>query len=146
VFGMLSGVPLDGWTVFFLAMTIATSVTGFMFPFKKLLPSHIFGIISLLLLSLAVYARYAAHLAGSFGWIYVVCAVMAQYLNFFVLIVQSFQKIPALNKLAPTQTETPFKIAQGVALLAFIGLGIGAAGAFPAGDTSKNLASELSGR
>jgi len=124
VFGMLTGEPLDGWTAFFLATTIATSVTGFMFPFQKLLPSHIVGIISLVLLGLAVYARYAAHLSGSFSWVYVVCAVLAQYLNFFVLIVQSFQKIPALKKLAPTQTETPFKIAQGVALLAFIGIGI----------------------
>ncbi|MEI9951705.1 MAG: hypothetical protein WDO74_22680 [Pseudomonadota bacterium] len=113
VFGMLTGDPLDGWTAFFLATTIATSVTGFMFPFEKLLPSHIVGAISLVLLGLAVYARYAAHLAGSYAWIYVVCAVIAQYLNFFVLIVQSFQKIPALKKLAPTQTETPFKIAQG---------------------------------
>jgi hypothetical protein len=124
LFGMLTGDAMANWTVFFLVMTIATSVTGFFFPFQKLLPSHIVGILSLVLLALAVYARYAAHLAGSFAWIYVVCAVIAQYLNFFVLIVQSFQKIPALKKLAPTQTENPFKIAQGVALLAFIGLGI----------------------
>jgi len=129
VYGMLTGDPLDGWTAFFLATTIATSVTGFMFPFQKLLPSHIVGIISLVLLGLAVYARYGAELAGAFSWIYVVCAVLAQYLNFFVLIVQSFQKIPALKKLAPTQTETPFKITQGVALLAFIGLGIKAVAA-----------------
>lgn len=124
LFGMLTGDAMANWTVFFLVMTIATSVTGFFFPFQKLLPSHIVGVLSLVLLALAVYARYAAHLAGSFAWIYVVCAVIAQYLNFFVLIVQSFQKIPALKKLAPTQTENPFKIAQGVALLAFIGLGI----------------------
>jgi len=130
IFGMLSRDPLNGWTAFFLATTIATSVTGFVFPFKKLLPSHIVGVISLLLLGLSVYARYGAHLAGAFAWIYVVCAVTAQYLNFFVLIVQSFQKIPGLKKLAPTQTETPFKIAQGVALLAFIGLGIEAVIAF----------------
>jgi len=130
VYGMLTANPLDGWTALFLATTIATSVTGFMFPFQKLLPSHIVGIISLVLLALASYARYAAQLAGSFAWIYVVCAVLAQYLNFFVLIVQSFQKVPALKKLAPTQTETPFKIAQGVALLAFIGLGVKAVFAF----------------
>ena len=90
VFGMLTGDAMDGWTAFFLAMTIATSVTGFMFPFQKLLP----------------------------------LLVMIGCVAVFVLIVQSFQKIPALKKLAPTQTETPFKIAQGVALLAFIGLGI----------------------
>jgi len=124
VYGMLTGDPMAGWTVFFLATTIATSVTGFMFPFQKLLPSHIVGILSLVLLGLAVYARYGAQLAGAFAWIYVVCAVLAQYFNFFVLIVQSFQKVPALKKLAPTQTEAPFKIAQGVALLAFIGIGV----------------------
>ena len=132
MFGMLTGEPLDGWTAFFLITTVATSVTGFMFPFQKLLPSHIVGIISLVVLALAIYARYAAHLAGSFAWIYVVSAVLAQYLNFFVLIVQMFQKIPALKKFAPTQTETPFKITQGLALLAFIGLGIKAVMAFRA--------------
>jgi hypothetical protein len=127
---MLTSDPLDVWTAVFLIMTVGTSATGFLFPFQKLLPSHIVGIISLVVLGVAIYARYAAHLAGSFAWIYVVCAVLAQYLNFFVLIVQSFQKIPALKKLAPTQTETPFKIAQGIALLAFVGLGIGAGLAF----------------
>ena len=124
VFGLMLAEPLDGWTAFFLAMTVATSATGFLFPFQKLLPSHVVGVISLVILALAIYARYAAHLTGSFAWIYVVCAVLAQYLNFFVLIVQSFQKVPALNKLAPTQTETPFKIAQGVALLAFVAIGV----------------------
>lgn len=127
IFGMIAGDPLDGWTALFLITTVATSVTGFLFPFQKLLPSHIVGVISLVVLALAIYARYGAHLAGSFAWIYAVSAVFAQYLNFFVLIVQSFQKIPALNKLAPTQSETPFKVAQGLALLAFIGLGIKAA-------------------
>jgi hypothetical protein len=131
IVGMFSNDPMDGWNAFFLAMTVATSVTGFLFPFQKLLPSHIVGIISLVVLGLATYARYGAHLAGSFAWIYVVCAVLAQYFNFFVLIVQSFQKVPALNKLAPTQTETPFKIAQGVALLAFIGIGVKAVFALP---------------
>jgi len=129
IYGMLVGEALEGWTICFLATTIATSVTGFMFPFQKLLPSHIVGILSLVLLGVAVYARYGAQLAGAFAWVYVVCAVLAQYLNFFVLIVQSFQKVPVLKKLAPTQTERPFKIAQGVALLAFIGLGIRAVSA-----------------
>jgi len=124
IFGMLSGDPMDGWTALFLATTVATSVTGFLFPFQKLLPSHIVGIVSLVVLGLAIYARDAAHSAGAFAWIYVVSAVLAQYLNFFVLIVQSFQKVPALKRLAPTQTETPFKLAQGVALLAFIGIGV----------------------
>jgi hypothetical protein len=124
IFGMLTGDPMDGWTAFFLATTAATSVTGFLFPFKKLLPSHVVGVISLVVLGIATYARYGAHSAGAYAWIYVVTAVLAQYLNFFVLVVQSFQKVPALKRLAPTQTETPFKIAQGVALLAFIGIGL----------------------
>jgi hypothetical protein len=124
IFGMFTGDPMDGWTAFFLATTVATSVTGFMFPLRKLLPSHIVGIVSLAVLGLAIYARYGARSAGSFAWIYVVSAVLAQYLNFFVLVVQSFQKVPALKNLAPTQTETPFKIAQGVALLAFIGIAV----------------------
>ena len=130
IFGMLGNERLDTWNLFFLVMTVATSATGYLFPFKKLLPSHIVGVISLLVLGLAIYARYPAHLTGSFVWIYVVCAVFAQYLNFFVLIVQGFQKVPALNKLAPTQTETPFKISQGVALLVFVALGVGAVLAF----------------
>jgi hypothetical protein len=124
IFGMLTGDPMDGWTAFFLATTVATSVTGFLFPFKKLLPSHVVGVISLVVLGIATYARYGAHSAGAYARIYVVSAVLAQYLNFFVLVVQSFQKVPALKSLAPTQTETPFKIAQGVALLAFIGIGL----------------------
>ena len=126
IFGMLGGNSLPVWTALFLVMTVATSVTGFMFPFQKLLPSHIVGIISLVLLAVAIYALYGAHLAGPFAVVYVVTAVLSQYLNFFVLIVQSFQKVPRLKKLAPTQTETPFKIAQGVALLVFVALGIGA--------------------
>lgn len=130
MFGMLTGDPMPAWTAFFLVTTVATSVTGFFFPFEKLLPSHIVGIISLVVLGVSLYALYGAHLAGSWAWIYVATAVFAQYLNFFVLIVQSFQKIPSLKVLAPTQTETPFKVAQGVALLAFIALGIQAARVF----------------
>ena len=122
--GMLSADPMDSWTKFFLAMTVATSVTGFFFPVKKLMPSHIVGIISLVLLGAAIYARYPAHLEGSWRWIYVVCAVMAQYLNVFVLVVQSFQKIPALKALAPTQKEPPFKMAQLSLLGMFIVAGI----------------------
>jgi hypothetical protein len=124
IFGMLTGDPMDGWTAFFVATTVATSLTGFLFPFKKLLPSHVVGVISLVVLGVAIYARYGAHSAGAYARIYVVSAVLAQYLNFFVLVVQSFQKVPALKSFAPTQTETPFKIAQGVALLAFIGIGL----------------------
>jgi hypothetical protein len=117
MFGMFSANPLDEWTKIFLITTVATSVTGFFFPAKKLMPSHIVGIISLIVLALAIYARYYGHLEGSWRWVYVMGAVMAQYLNFFVLIVQSFQKVPSLKALAPTQTEPPFKLAQLVVMV-----------------------------
>jgi hypothetical protein len=121
MYGFFTGQRLDGWTVFFLVTTIGTSVTGFppFFRFEKLLPSHVFGVLSLLVLALAVFARYVAELAGGFRTTYVVCAVIAQYLNVFVLVVQMFRKVPALNAFAPTQNEPPFKIAQSVVLLLF---------------------------
>ena len=105
--GWLADVRLPGWTVLFLATTVLTSVTGFGFPFSTLLPSHIVGIISLIVLAVALYALYGAHLSGAWRWIYLVTATIALYLNVFVLIVQGFIKIPALNALAPTQAEGP---------------------------------------
>lgn len=122
--GMITADPLDRWTECFLITTIATSVTGFFFPVKRLMPAHVVGVISLVILALAVYARYPAHLAGSWRWIYVATAVGAQYLNVFVLVVQMFQKIPVLNRLAPTQKEPPFQIAQGAVLVVFVAWGI----------------------
>src|SRR5260221_7750465 len=107
IYGMHTANPMNGWTAFFLATTVATSVTGFFFPVKRLLPSHIVGIISLVVLAPTIYARYHTDLTGSWRWIYVVGAVLAQYLNFFVLIVQSFQKIPSLKAPAPTQKGLP---------------------------------------
>lgn len=122
--GMLSGRSLAGWTKFFLATTVLTSVTGFGFPVDHFMPSHALGILSLIVLAVAIYALYSRRLVGAWRWIYVVGAVVAQYLNFFVLIVQSFQKIPPLHALAPTQSEPPFAIAQLICLLVFIVLGI----------------------
>jgi hypothetical protein len=123
VFGLISAKRLDGWTAFFLATTILTSVTGFGFPIVGVTPGIVLGVISLVVLAVALYARYARHLAGIWRPIFVITAVIALYLNFFVLIVQSFQKVPALKALAPTQSELPFAIAQLVALVAFINLG-----------------------
>ena len=122
IYGLITSQRFDGMTLVFLASTIATSVTGFppFFRFEKLLPSHVVGVISLVLLALAVYARYPAALAGGWSTTYVVSAVIAQYLNVFVLVVQLFLKVPSLKALAPTQKEAPFKIAQSVLLLAFI--------------------------
>ena len=124
--GLLKGRRLDGWTAIFLATTIATSVTGFGFPFVRLLPSHVVGIISLVVLAVVVYARYARHMQKAWRWTYTIGAVLALYLNVFVLVVQLFQKVPSVKALAPTQSEPPFLIAQSIVLALFVALGIGA--------------------
>jgi hypothetical protein len=122
--GLIANKRLEGWTLIFLSTTLATSVTGFFFPVQEILPSHIVGAISTVVLALAIVARYGRHLAGSWRWIYVVTAVTALYLNVFVLVVQLFLKVEALAVLAPNQTEPPFLIAQGVALVLFTLAGI----------------------
>jgi hypothetical protein len=123
VFGMLAAKRLDAWTMLFLATTVATSVTGFFFPFQGFTPAHATGIVSLVALSVAIFARYGRQLTGAWRKTYVIGAVTGLYLNVFVLIVQSFLKIPALTDLAPTQSEPPFQITQFVALALFIVLG-----------------------
>jgi len=124
--GLLTGHRLSGSTAVFLASTIATSVTGFGFPFDHFEPPHYVGVISLIVLTIALIARYAFHLDGAWRWIYVISAVTALYFNVFVAIVQAFQKIPALKAIAPTQSEPPFVIAQATVLVLFIGLAIAA--------------------
>jgi len=133
VAGMLKSNLLTGWTLLFLATTVATSVTGFGFHREQILPSHIVGIISLVLLAVAILALYVFALRGAWRRIYVVTAVASLYLNVFVLIVQGFLKVPALHALAPTQNDPPFAIAQGIALIAFIAIGIAAARRFRSG-------------
>jgi len=128
--GMLGAHRLPGWTALFLLTTILTSVTGFMFPIQGFTPALGTGIVSLVVLAVALIALYAKRLAGSWRWIYVTAAAAALYLNVLVLIVQSFQKVPALHVLAPTQSEPPFLIAQGAALVAFLVLGFIAASRF----------------
>jgi hypothetical protein len=109
----------------FLITTILTSVTGFLFPFKTFgSPAHIVGTISLLILAIALFALYAGHLVGPWRWIYVSTAMVALYLNVFVAVVQSFLKIGRLHALAPTGSEPPFAITQGIVLVLFIVLGI----------------------
>ena len=122
--GMLGGRKLDGWTAIFLATTVLTSATGFLFPFNKLLPSHVVGIISLAVLAIALLALYGLHLAGVWRWIYVAAAVLALYLNVFVGVVQAFQKLAFLQPFAPTQTEAPFIVAQVLVLAIFAALGV----------------------
>lgn len=117
--GLLGSNPRKGWTAWFLATTVLTSATGFLLPAKMLLPSHIVGIISLVLLTIAIYALYGQHLSGLWRGAYVVTALLSLYLNVFVLIAQAFQKIAPLKALAPTQTEQPFLIVQGITLVAF---------------------------
>src|SRR6267378_8684340 len=124
VFGLLVSKRLGGWTAVFLASTVLTSVTGFFFPFHGFLPSHALGILSLIVLAIAIFARYGRHLAGAWRRIYVVTAVIALYFNTFVLIVQLFQKVPALKAMAPTQSEAPFKVTQLLALALFVLVGI----------------------
>jgi len=106
---------------------VLTSVTGFFFPFHGFTPAIGVGIISLLVLAVAIYARYPRQLAGHWRWIYVVTAVIALYFNVFVAVVQAFEKVPALKVMAPTQTEPPFKLTQLVVLALFVVLGIVAA-------------------
>jgi len=127
LFGMVAGERLDGWTKWFLITTVLTSVTGFFFPFHGFTPAYGVGIISLLVLAVAIYARYPRQLAGAWRWIYVVTAVIALYLNVFVAVVQAFLKVPALHAMAPTQAEPPFKLTQLVVLALFVLLGIVAA-------------------
>jgi hypothetical protein len=130
LFGLLNAKRFDGWTATFLATTALTSITGFLFPFEHLLPSHILGILSLLVLALVIPARYMFHMAGAWRRVYVIGAAIALYLNVFVAIVQSFMKIPALKAMAPTQTEAPFIIAQSLALAIFAVLTVLAAKRF----------------
>ena len=129
-FGLLGGKRLDGWTIIFLVTTVATSVTGFGFPFEHLSPAHKVGILSLIVLAVAIPARYVFHLAGAWRRIYVVTAMIALYLNVFVLVVQSFEKVATLKAMAPTQSEPPFLVAQVVVLVLFIVLTIVAAKKF----------------
>jgi len=127
VFGLLTAKRLDGWTALFLASTVLTSVTGFLFPFHHFLPSHGVGIVSLIVLAVAIFARYARHLAGAWRRTYAITSVIALYLNVFVLIAQLFMKVPALKAMAPTQSEPPFLVAQLVVMALFVVIGIFAA-------------------
>jgi hypothetical protein len=134
LYGMLTRNRMDSWTAVFLNSTVATSVTGYGFPVEKLLPSHIVGFISLIVLVIAIVARYTYHLRSGWHRAYVITAVTALYLNVFVLVVQAFRRIPSLNALAPKQNEPPFAIAQGIVFLVFLVLGILAAMKFPRQD------------
>ena len=127
LFGLLGGKRLDGWTKWFLITAVATTVTGFFFPFHGFTPAIGLGLISLPILALTIYARYPKNLAGAWRLIYVIGAVISLYFNVFVGVVQSFEKIPSLHAMAPTQTEQPFKFTQLTVLSLFVILAIVAA-------------------
>jgi hypothetical protein len=126
--GLLGSRTMPGMTALFLLTTILTSATGFLFPFEKLLPSHMVGILSLVLLAIACIALYVMNLAGAWRWIYALTAMAALYLNVFVLVIQSFLKIGPLHALAPSvpPSEPPFAVVQGIVLLFFVVAIIGA--------------------
>lgn len=118
--GLTISQPFNRWTALFLVTTGATSLTGFLFPNSHITPGIVIGILSLIVLAAAIAARYFRHLAGAWRSIYVVCVALALYFNCFVLVVQSFEKVPALHAAAPTQKEPPFAVAQLVLLALFI--------------------------
>jgi hypothetical protein len=143
VAGLLAAKRLDGWTALFVGSTVLTSVTGFFFPFHRFLPSHGVGILSLVVLAIAIVARYAFQLAGAWRRIYVVTAMVALCFNVFVLVVQLFLKVPALKTMAPTQSEPPFKVAQLGVFVVFLALTVLAIIKFrilPVGDSQEEAA------
>src|SRR5262245_42087086 len=123
LWGLINARTFEVWTTVFLITTIATSVTGFFFPAHGVTPGHVIGVLSLIVLAVAVFALYGRKLVGLWRSAYVLSAVTAQYLNSFVLVVQLFLKVPVLRALAPTQTEPVFAFVQFVALAAFVGVG-----------------------
>jgi len=123
LYGLVTGTAYGAWTLLFLATAILTSVTGFPLPPFGFDPPRAVGVLTLVLLAVAVIAYYAFRLAGAWRWIYVVTAMAALYLDFFVGVIQAFQKIPALHTLAPTQSEPPFLVAQIAVLAFFVVLG-----------------------
>jgi hypothetical protein len=120
LFGMFRNHPLNGWTLVFVVTTLATTLTGFLFPFRGFTPAIGTGIVSSLVLAPTVLARYTFRLAGRWRWIYVVGAVVSLYLNCFVLVVQAFLKVPALHALAPQGNEPTFVLTQGLVLVLFV--------------------------
>ena len=112
---------LETW---FIVLAVLTSATGYLFPFEKLLPSHIVGGIALLVLAGTIVARYVKQLAGGWRTVYGIGLVISVWLDAFVFVAQAFAKVPALKEIAPTPNAPAFGIAQTVVLLIFVALGI----------------------
>jgi hypothetical protein len=134
MFGLLSANRMNTWTAVFLASTVLTSLSGFPLPAQLFMPSHAVGILSLIVLALVIFARYPKRMAGGWRRTYVITAMLAFYLNCFVLVVQLFDKVPDLKALAPTQSEPPFAIAQGTVLVVFVVMTVLAAKNFRASE------------
>ncbi|EWS53669.1 MULTISPECIES: hypothetical protein [unclassified Methylibium] len=135
--GLIAGVRFSRWVGLFLATTLLTSLTGFGFPFVALLPSHIVGALSLVVLLGALAAVYWKHLEGGWRRAFVVLSVVALYLNVFVLLAQLLQKTPALALLAPTPAAPAFAAAQGLVLALFAVLGWAAVKGYGRGAGSR---------
>ena len=127
IIGVLRNGAFRLWTNLFLVTAVVTSVSGFFFPFKGVTPAQVVGVIALLILAIVLLAYYRFHVAKSWRWIYAAGMVASLYLLVFVGVVQAFQKVAFLNGFAPTGSELPFVIAQGVTLLFFAAVGIVAA-------------------
>lgn len=125
--GMIGSHRLPGWTAVFLALTVLTSVTGFLFPIRSFTPALGTGIISMIVLLIALVALYGRHLARRWRWVYILTAVLALWFNVFALIVQAFLKVPSLHALAPNGNEPAFLATQAAVLVVFILLGAAAA-------------------
>jgi len=140
LFGLIGGKRLDGWTAVFLTTTAATSVTGFFFPFHGVTPGIVIGVLSLIVLAIAVIARYRRHMLGAWRKTYVITAAISLYFNVFVLVAQLFRRVPMLKELAPTQSEPPFAIAQLAVMIVFVVLTVLAAKNFRAEQQPPTLA------
>ncbi len=139
VCGLIKNRTYSGLTSFFLATTALTSITGFFFPFHGVTPGIVLGVLSIITLAIAYWARSRWLASQRLRRTYLSTMVIALYFNVFVLIVQSFQKVPALKALAPTQKEPPFQLTQGVVLLLFIVLGILSVRRFQGDGSAKTL-------
>jgi len=144
LFGMFRNKSLNGWTLIFIVTTVATTLTGFLFPFKGFTPAIGTGIVSSVVLAVTVLARYAFNMIGAWRWIYVVTAVVSLYLNCFVLVVQGFLKVPALRALAPQGNEPAFALTQGLVLVLFVIAGFIAVRRFHPGSGTAALARSTS--
>ncbi len=123
---LATGTRLDRWAAVFLVTTVLANASGFGFPFVKFLPSHVVGAVSLVVLAAVIVADYAKHRAGAWRTTSAVGVVLATYLNVFVLVAQLFKRIPVLFVMAPTQSEPPFALTQGLVLVLFVWLGVAA--------------------